>query len=394
MAIVQDFQSPPPSSSSHQHQLATTTLQVGGSLHTTNQTSGGQWLTAEVHPFKNAGSPPSSRINSTWAVSDATIIASHFPWMGLALSLGHSMYTTDAPLPESCQYEEDIGPYRAQTPSVLPRDCKPDGWKSARNYECIQSVSQRRFTGCEVVLNRATPRTYAPSTPPPKPKVSEAAPVSGYASLHRAGQSHHHDRLASPPFPQIAVLRDCVEELDKDWVAHPSSSSLPASRLGALCQCPLPLYTEARHIPTTQLLIVGMVLKRNALCLSVQSSVYKPEVDDIRPHKALEKKPPVSADTVTPVRGGSCLSLSGAHDCPHAHRPYLATGSPKIVTHFKVSLINQSKSKFDPSKGHSLDWTILPGFLTLIVSRPNPWMCDDEVPSVLMPNDNPDDAYP
>ncbi|KAK1446130.1 hypothetical protein CMEL01_10373 [Colletotrichum melonis] len=100
MAIVQDFQSQPPSSSSHQHQLATTTLQVGGSLHTTNQTSGGQWLTAEgrapsneqvwqaplrtcaVHPFKNAGSPPSSRINSTWAVSDATIIASHFPWMG------------------------------------------------------------------------------------------------------------------------------------------------------------------------------------------------------------------------------------------------------------------------------------------------------------------------
>ncbi|KAK1701317.1 hypothetical protein BDP55DRAFT_17463 [Colletotrichum godetiae] len=34
-------------------------------------------------PFKNAGSPSSSQINSTWVVSDATIIASHSLWMGV-----------------------------------------------------------------------------------------------------------------------------------------------------------------------------------------------------------------------------------------------------------------------------------------------------------------------
>lgn len=115
MAMVQDFKSPPPSLSSHQHQLATPTLQVGGSLHTTNQASGGQWLAAEgrapsneqvwhryVHAqctlSKNAGSPPSSRINSTWAVSDATIIASHLSWMGADHGAVFSRHASSATL--------------------------------------------------------------------------------------------------------------------------------------------------------------------------------------------------------------------------------------------------------------------------------------------------------
>ncbi|KXH38991.1 hypothetical protein CNYM01_12610 [Colletotrichum nymphaeae SA-01] len=271
MAMVQDFQCPPPSLSSHQHQLATPTLQVGGNLHTTNQASGGQWLAAEgrapsneqvwhryVHAqctlSKNAGSPPSSRINSTWAVSDATIIASHLSWMGADHRAVFSRQASSATLTKchaaragnvvgaldtldriarrykvSCRETANLTDGKVLETMNAFRVCPNGGLRAARSCSIARLLGRMR-----------------PQPPSPKPKVSEAAPVSGYGSLHKVGPVNHTTMTTSvdgdflpslllstknicriqttsqtryqqsPPFPQIAILRDCVEELDKD----------------------------------------------------------------------------------------------------------------------------------------------------------------------------------